>query len=63
MNSLIPLVVILPLLGAASALILSKRPRAQRLVTLVALTAVLVVGTVLLIDVQTSGPLAMEVGG
>jgi len=62
-NSLIPLVVILPLLGAASALILSKRPRAQRLVTLVALTAVLVVGTILLIDVQTSGPLAMEVGG
>ena len=63
MNSLIPLVVILPLLGAASALILSKRPRAQRLVTLVALTAVLVVGTILLIDVQMSGPLAMEVGG
>jgi len=62
-NSLIPLVVILPLLGAASALILSKRPRAQRLVTLVALTAVLVVGTILLIDVQMSGPLAMEVGG
>ena len=63
MNTLIPLVVIIPLLGAASALVLSKRPSAQRLVTLVALTAVLVVGSVLLYVVNTDGPLAMEVGG
>ena len=62
-NSLIPLVVIMPLLGAASALILSKRPRAQRLVTLLALTAVLAVGSILLIAVHTHGPVAMEVGG
>ena len=63
MNTLIPLVVIIPLLGAASALVLSKRPSAQRLVTLVALTAVLVVGSVLLYVVNTDGALSMEVGG
>jgi multicomponent Na+:H+ antiporter subunit D len=62
-TSLVPLVVILPLLGAASALILSRRPGAQRLATIAALVAVLVVGCILLYTVQTSGPLAMEVGG
>jgi len=63
MNSLIPLVVLIPLLGAASALVLSKRPRAQRIVTLLALTAVLAVGSILLFVVHTSGPLSMQVGG
>ena len=63
MNSVVPLVVIIPLLGAASALILSKRPSAQRLVTVIALTAVLIVGGILLYVVNTSGALVMEVGG
>lgn len=62
-TSLVPLVVILPLLGAASALILSRRPRAQRIAALVALTAVLVVGCLLLAAVHSDGPIAMEVGG
>jgi multicomponent Na+:H+ antiporter subunit D len=63
MNSLIPLVVMLPLIGAAGALIAGKRPRLQVLVTVVALVAVLVVSVFLLIAVDTSGALMMEVGG
>jgi len=62
-TSLVPLVVLIPLIGAASALILAKRPRLQRLVALVTLVAVLVVGIVLLIAVDGDAPLVMEVGG
>ncbi len=63
MNALVPLVVLVPLIGAASALILGKRPRAQRLVTLAALVIVLGIGAMLLVVVNTQGPLVMEVGG
>ena len=63
MNALVPLVVLIPLVGAASALILGKRPRAQRVVTILALAAVLAVGAVLLVVVDTGGVLVMEVGG
>ena len=63
MNALVPLVVLVPLIGAASALVLGRRPRAQRLVTVVALVIVLIVGAVMLYVVDTTGPLAMEVGG
>ncbi|MGV8884348.1 MAG: Na+/H+ antiporter subunit D [Microbacteriaceae bacterium] len=63
MNSLVPLVVLLPLLGAALALILARRPRMQRAVTLFALSGVLIVGILLLITVDTEAPLVVEVGG
>jgi multicomponent Na+:H+ antiporter subunit D len=63
MNSLVPLVVMLPLIGAACALILGGRPRAQRLVTLVVLVAVLAVSIVMLVVVDAKEPLMMEVGG
>ena len=63
MNSLVPLVVMLPLIGAASALILGGRPRAQRLVTLVVLAVVLAVSIVMLVVVDADKPLMMEVGG
>jgi len=63
MNALVPLVVVIPLVGAALALILGKRPRAQRAVTILALAVVLVVGTVLLIAVDSTGVLVMDVGG
>jgi multicomponent Na+:H+ antiporter subunit D len=62
MNSLVPLVVMLPLLGAASALILGRHPHIQRIVAIVALAAVLVVGIVMLVVVDDSAPLAVEVG-
>jgi multicomponent Na+:H+ antiporter subunit D len=63
MTALIPLVVMLPLIGAAGALIAGKRQRLQVLVTIVALVAVLVVSVVLLINVDTNGAMVMEVGG
>jgi len=63
MNALVPLVVMLPLLGAAGALALGRRPRLQRIVTLVALSAVLAVSIVLLIVVDSQGALKVEVGG
>jgi multicomponent Na+:H+ antiporter subunit D len=62
-NALVPLVVIIPLFGAASALILARRPRLQRSATIVSLVAVLVVGAVLLYVVDTTNPLPMAVGG
>ncbi|MET0303964.1 MAG: proton-conducting transporter membrane subunit, partial [Microbacteriaceae bacterium] len=63
MIALVPSVVLLPLLGAALALILGKSPRAQRLVTVAVLAAVVVVSAVLLYVVDTNGALVMEVGG
>lgn len=63
MNALVPLVVILPLIGAAGALIAGRRRRLQVGVTVLALAAVLVVSIVLLIQVQAQGTLVMEVGG
>ena len=63
MNALVPLVVLIPLIGAASALALGRRARAQRIVTVAALASVLAVGAVMLYVVDTSGPLVMEVGG
>jgi multicomponent Na+:H+ antiporter subunit D len=63
MNGLVPLVVMLPLLGAAAALILGRRPRMQRLVTLAVLAIVLVVSLVMLFAVDADKPLIMEVGG
>jgi len=63
MNVLVPLVVLIPLVGAATALILGKSPRAQRLVAITALAIVLVIGSVMLWAVDTTGPLMMEVGG
>jgi len=62
-NALVPLVVLIPLIGAATALVLAKRPGLQRLVTLIALTAVLGVGIALLVVVDTGVPLVVEVGG
>jgi len=62
-TALVPLVVLLPLIGAATALVLAKRPQLQRLVTLVALVGVLAVGIVLLIVVDGGVPLVVEVGG
>lgn len=63
MIALVPLVVMIPLLGAATALAVGRRPRVQRIVTLIALTGVLAVSSVLLWAVDARGTLVMEVGG
>lgn len=60
---LVPLVVLLPLLGAASALILGRHRRAQIAVSLGVLSAVTVIAAVLLVAVDTTGPAVVYVGG
>jgi len=56
MTFLVPLPVILPLLGAGAALMLSGRPRAQRAVSFSVLTAVVVIAAVLLVRADRYGP-------
>ncbi len=63
MTSLIPLVVLIPLGCAALALALPGRRRAQQLITVAALTAVLVLGLAFMWAVDAHGTLVMEVGG
>lgn len=63
MEVLVPLVVALPLIGAATTLILGTRPELQRIVSLVALSAVAVISAVLLVSVDSHGPAVVHVGG
>ena len=60
---LVPLVVLIPLLGAAAALIAGRRPRLQAVVSIVALALVVVISLVLLVVVDTQGAIAVQVGG
>ena len=62
LDSLVPLVVLIPLLAAAGVLALGRRLRAQRLVTVVALTLTTAVSVALLVGVDTVGTLVVEVG-
>ncbi|RYB90911.1 Na+/H+ antiporter subunit D [Nocardioides glacieisoli] len=55
MSLLVPLPVILPLLGAGAALMLSGRPRAQRLVSFSVLIGVVTVAAVLLVRADRRG--------
>jgi multicomponent Na+:H+ antiporter subunit D len=63
MNALVPLVVLIPLVTAALALVFGRRPRLQRLISIIALSAVLVIGVLMLITVDRSGTLVVAVGG
>lgn len=64
MNALVPLLVTLPLLGAAINLIAGRHRRTQVAVSIVTLTVVLVIAAVLLVVVDTGGlPLVVSVGG
>src|SRR5688500_20201150 len=61
---LTPLPVLLPLLGAAAALLVGGRhPRTQRPLSIAVLTAVLVVSVLLLLHAHESGADAVSVGG
>jgi multicomponent Na+:H+ antiporter subunit D len=62
-NLLVPLPVILPLLGAGATLMLSHRPRAQRVVSFSVLTTVVVVAAALLIEADRDGPQVLWLGG
>ncbi|MGO4692001.1 Na+/H+ antiporter subunit D [Glaciibacter sp. 2TAF33] len=63
MNALVPLVVAIPLLGAAVTLALGRRRRQQIAVSVFALTAVAVISAVLLLLVDRDGPAVVHVGG
>ncbi|QTE29339.1 Na+/H+ antiporter subunit D [Pengzhenrongella sicca] len=59
---LVPLPVVLPLTGAGLALALWRHARAQRVITLVALSLSLVASCLLLVQAD-AGPLTVDVGG
>jgi multicomponent Na+:H+ antiporter subunit D len=63
MNVLVPLVVAIPLLGAALTLALGRRSRYQVAVSVLALSAIVVISAVLLVLVDQDGPAVVHVGG
>ncbi|MFZ7088677.1 Na+/H+ antiporter subunit D [Curtobacterium sp. RRHDQ10] len=63
MTVLVPLLVLLPLLGAAVALGLVRHRGVQRVVTVSVLALVVVIAAVLLVVVDRDGTLVMQVGG
>lgn len=63
MEVLVPLVVTIPLIGAAVTLILGTSPKLQRTVSLLALSSVAVISAVLLAAVDLNGPAVVHVGG
>lgn len=54
--------VLLPFVGAALALVLAKRPRTQRIVS-VATLAIVLVDALFLLVITASGPITLDVGG
>ena len=63
MSALVPLLVALPLLGAAITLVFGRSPRLQVFVTVASLLAVAIIAAVLLVAVDQGAPLAVSVGG
>ncbi|MDV8024409.1 Na+/H+ antiporter subunit D [Rhodococcus sp. IEGM 1330] len=60
---LTPLPVLIPMLAAALTLVLGRKPRAQRFITIVALTAVVAISSVMLYLADRDGTSALQVGG
>jgi len=63
MNALVPLLVALPLLGAAITLVFGRNTRVQVIVTVATLAAVSVIAATLLVVVDQTKPIAVMVGG
>lgn len=63
MSALVPLLVALPLLGAAVTLIFGKRIRLQAVVSVITLVLVSIIAAVLLVTVDATAPIAVSVGG
>jgi multicomponent Na+:H+ antiporter subunit D len=61
--ALVPLPVLLPLLGTGAALMMSRWPKAQRMVSVVVLSAIAVVAAILLVAVDQQGPQVLWLGG
>ncbi len=62
-SSLVALPVAVPLVAAGFALAMARRPRVQRLVSVIALSIVLVVAVSLVVVVDTQGPVVVDIGG
>ncbi len=60
---LIPLPVVLCLLGAGLCLVLGHNARAQRLISMIALSAVVIIAAVLLAVADRDGPQVVNIGG
>lgn len=60
---LIPMPVLLPFLGAAATLVLSRRPRLQRILSVVVLALGVAVAGALLVLADRNGATAIQVGG
>ena len=63
MNALVPLVVMIPLIGSAIALMFRNRRKTQVAISVIALTAVTVISAILLAAVDQSGTIVVELGG
>ncbi|GAA5145047.1 Na+/H+ antiporter subunit D [Microbacterium pseudoresistens] len=63
MSALVPLLVALPLLGAAVTLVFGRNTRVQVIVTVTTLGLVSIIAAVLLVTVDATAPIAVEVGG
>lgn len=63
MTRLVPLPILLPLIGAACSILFGRWRMVQRIVGLVTLTAMVVIATVLLIDVDRHGTVVARAGG
>jgi multicomponent Na+:H+ antiporter subunit D len=63
MTGLVALPVAIPLVAAGLALVMARRPRVQRAISVVALAIGLGVAVVLVVSVDANGPLVADVGG
>ncbi len=63
MGALAPLPVLIPMLAAAATLVVGRRPRFQRVITLIALVGVVAVSGLLLYLADRDGTTAVQVGG
>src|SRR5690349_24956076 len=63
LETLVPLPVVLPLVGAAVALAAARRPGVQRAVSVTVLSLLVAVSLALLFASDARGPLVVEVGG
>ena len=62
LGALVPLTVIIPLFAAGLTLVVGRRPRAPRIIAVIALAVVLAIGVALLLGVDDAGTVVVEVG-
>jgi multicomponent Na+:H+ antiporter subunit D len=63
MSSLLPFLVVLPLVAAAVSVALARAPKVQRTVAVITIGATVVLALIVLVSVDRDGPLRMNLGG